>query len=209
MKAAVNAAANKLQESMGQVQTSTQPEYKHTPGGETMKALAWFGVEDVRLVDAPVPDITEPDDVILKVTGTTICGSDLHLYHGEIQTLQKGDILGHEFMGIVHKAGKNVTKVQSGQRVVCSFHIACGECDYCKQKLFTFCDTTNNSTLMNYLYGARDAGIFGYSHLTGGFPGGQAEYVRVPKGNVNLLPVPDDLSDEQVLYLSDIIPTSY
>jgi threonine dehydrogenase-like Zn-dependent dehydrogenase len=185
------------------------PESKKDPNGRTMKALAWFGVQDVRLVDVPIPDITEEDDVIVKVTGTTICGSDLHLYHGQIQTMQKGDILGHEFMGIVEKVGSNVKKVKVGQRVVASFYIACGECRYCKEGFYTCCDNTNNSTLMNYLYGTRIAGIFGYSHLTGGFAGGQAEYVRVPKANVNLLPVPDDLHDEQALYLSDIVPTSY
>lgn len=174
-----------------------------------MKALAWFGTNDVRMVDAPIPDITDPDDVVLKVTGTTICGSDLHLYHGEITPLQKGDILGHEFMGTVDRVGPNVNNLKVGQRVVASFHIACGQCQYCKKKLSSFCDRTNNSSLQNYMYGTRDAGIFGYSHFTGGFPGGQAEYVRVPYGNVNLLPIPDDVTDEQAIYLSDVLPTSY
>jgi threonine dehydrogenase-like Zn-dependent dehydrogenase len=113
-----------------------------------MKALAWFGNEDVRMIEAAVPDITEPDDVILKVTGSTICGSDLHLYHGEIMGLQKGDILGHEFMGVVDRLGPNVTNLKLGQRVVASFQIACGECSYCKQKLSSFCDRTNNSSLV-------------------------------------------------------------
>ena len=234
---------------MGTVPTEVHPEYKGRGTGETMKALAWFGPEDVRIVDAPVPDITEPDDVIFKVTGTTICGSDLHLYHGEIVTLKKGDILGHgaslivvvrsvlsrltywaEFMGIVDKVGPNVTNHRPGDRVVASFQIACGECSYCKQKLSSFCDRTNNSSyvyhshitsaprnlqtdvrpsLQNYMYGHRDAGFFGYSHFTGGFPGGQAEFVRVPKGNVNLLPVPPGVPDEKVLYLSDVLSTSY
>ncbi|EIN14208.1 GroES-like protein [Punctularia strigosozonata HHB-11173 SS5] len=205
----MQAAANALQDRMGPVETVVHPEYKHRQDGSRMKALAWFGTQDVRLVDAPIPDITEPDDVIVQVTGTTICGSDLHLYHGEIMTLQKGDILGHEFMGKVDRVGPNVTNLQVGQRVVASFQIACGECGYCKQKLSSFCDRTNNSSLQNYMYGNRDAGFFGYSHFTGGFPGGQAEYVRVPKGNVNLLPVPDDVPDEKVIYLSDILPTSY
>ncbi|EUC58590.1 alcohol dehydrogenase [Rhizoctonia solani AG-3 Rhs1AP] len=172
-----------------------------------MKALAWFGVRDVRMVQ--VPGITQPDDVIVKVTGTTICGSDLHLYHGEIVALQKGDILGHEFMGVVDQVGPNVTNLKPGQRVVASFQIACGKCSYCKQKLSSMCDKTNNSSLQNAMYGTRDGGFFGYSHLTGGFPGGQAEYVKVPYGNVNLLPIPDHVTDEQALYLSDIIPTSY
>jgi len=174
-----------------------------------MKALAWFGTTDVRVVDAPIPDITEDNDVILQVTGSTICGSDLHLYHGEIMTMQKGDILGHEFMGKVEKVGKNIKNVHIGQRVVASFQIACGNCKYCNQKLSSFCDRTNNSSLQNYMYGQRDAGFFGYSHFTGGFPGGQAEYVRVPFGDVNLLPIPDNITDEQALYLSDVLPTSY
>jgi len=201
--------ANAVQDRMGPLPTDVHPEYKTRPDGSTMKALAWFGAQDVRLIDAPIPDITEPDDVILQVTGTTICGSDLHLYHGEIVTLQKGDILGHEFMGVVDKIGPNVTNLQVGQRVVASFQIACGECRYCQKKLSSFCDRTNNSSLQNYMYGQRDAGFFGYSHFTGGFAGGQAEYVRVPKGNVNLLPLPDGVPDEKVLYLSDVLATSY
>lgn len=112
-------------------------------------------------------------------------------------------------MGIVDRVGPNVKNVKPGDRVVASFQIACGECDYCKQKLSSFCDRTNPSTLQNAMYGHRDAGFFGYSHFTGGFPGGQAEYVRVPKGNVNLLQVPENLSDEQVLYLSDVLSTAY
>jgi len=205
----MQAAANAIQDKMGPLPTAAKPEYKHREDGSTMKALAWFGNEDVRVVDAPIPDITQDDDVILQVTGSTICGSDLHLFHGEIMTMQKGDILGHEFMGKVEKVGKNVKNVHVGQRVVASFQIACGDCRYCQQKLSSFCDRTNNSSLQNYMYGQRDAGFFGYSHFTGGFPGGQAEYVRVPFGNVNLLPIPDNVTDEQALYLSDVLPTSY
>ncbi|KAF9528680.1 GroES-like protein [Crepidotus variabilis] len=205
----MQATANIVQDHMQNLETKVHPEYKPAPDGSQMKALAWFGAKDVRVVDAPVPTITEPDDVILKVTGTTICGSDLHLYHGEILTMQKGDILGHEFMGIVDKVGPNVTNIKVGQRVVASFQIACGDCHFCKQKLSSFCDWTNNSPLQAKLYGQRDAGFFGYSHITGGFPGGQAEFVRVPKGNVNLLPIPDEVPDEKAIYLSDIIPTSY
>ncbi|KAJ7082581.1 GroES-like protein [Mycena epipterygia] len=205
----MQAVSNKLAERLGDAPTVVSAEYKARADGSTMKALAWFGATDVRMVDAPIPDITEPDDVILKVTGTTICGSDLHLYHGEILQLQKGDILGHEFMGIVDRVGPNVHNIHVGQRVVASFQIACGECSYCKQKLSSMCDRTNTSGLQNAMYGHRDAGFFGYSHLTGGFPGGQAEYVRVPKGNVNLLPIPDGIPDEKALFLSDILPTSY
>ncbi|KAM6499445.1 GroES-like protein [Amanita muscaria] len=201
-------AANLAQKAMGTEETVVHPEYKTQPEG-TMQALAWFGNKDVRIVQAPIPDITEPDDVIVRVTGSTVCGSDLHLYHGQVYPLQKGDILGHEFMGIVDKVGTNVRKIKLGQRVVASFQIACGECDYCKQKLSSFCDRTNNSSLQNYMYGQRDAGFFGYSHFTGGFPGGQAEYVRVPKGDVNLLHIPDEVPDEKALYLSDVLPTSY
>ncbi|EPT03929.1 hypothetical protein FOMPIDRAFT_1115061 [Fomitopsis schrenkii] len=194
---------------MGDYPTVVRPEYKTRQDGTTMKALAWFGTRDVRVIEAPVPDISEPDDVILRVTGTTICGSDLHLYNGEILNLQRGDILGHEFMGVVDRIGPNVKNLLVGQRVVASFQIACGDCAYCKQKLSSFCDRTNPSTLQNAMYGHRDAGFFGYSHFTGGFPGGQAEYVRVPKGNVNLLPIPEGVADERVLYLSDVLPTSY
>ncbi|KAG8932025.1 hypothetical protein FRC02_001778 [Tulasnella sp. 418] len=202
-------AANAYQSYLGEKPTVVGNAYKAREDGSTMKALAWFGAKDVRLIDAPVPDITEDDDVILRVTGTTICGSDLHLYHGEILTLQKGDILGHEFMGVVDRIGRNVKNLQVGQRVVTSFQIACGECEYCKKKLSSFCNRTNNSSLQEAMYGQRDAGFFGYSHFTGGFPGGQAEYVRVPKGNVNCLPIPPNIPDELVLYLSDVLPTSY
>ncbi|KAH6915977.1 R,R-butanediol dehydrogenase [Coprinopsis sp. MPI-PUGE-AT-0042] len=203
----MQAAANAFQDSMGPLPTVVHPEYDHAGG--TMKALAWFGKEDVRIIDAPIPKVTEPDDVILKITASTICGSDLHLYHGEIMTLQKGDILGHEFMGVVDSVGPNVHNVKPGQRVVASFQIACGECEFCQKKISSMCDRTNDSSLQKTMYGTADAGFFGYSHFTGGYAGGQAEYVRVPKGNVNLLPVPDQLTDEQALYLSDVLPTSY
>ncbi|KZP31256.1 GroES-like protein [Athelia psychrophila] len=205
----MQAAANALQNYLGLAPSAAGAEYKGRGDGSTMKALAWFGTNDVRIVDVPVPDITEPNDVILQVTGTTICGSDLHLFHGEIMALQKGDILGHEFMGKVEKVGPNVTNLKPGQRVVASFQIACGTCRYCEQKLSSFCDRTNSSSLQNMMYGTRDAGFFGYSHFTGGFPGGQAEYVRVPFGNVNLLPIPDNVTDEQAIYLSDVLPTGY
>ncbi|KZT43805.1 GroES-like protein [Sistotremastrum suecicum HHB10207 ss-3] len=205
----MQAAANFIQGQMGPVDVDVTPTYKGRGDGSTMKALAWFGTNDVRMIDAPVPDITDPDDVVIRVTGSTICGSDLHLFHGEIVALQKGDILGHEFMGKVDRVGPNVKNLKPGQRVVASFQIACGKCSYCQKKLSSFCDRTNNSSLMNYMYGHRDAGFFGYSHFTGGFPGGQAEYVKVPFGEVNLLPIPDEVRDEQAIYLSDVLPTSY
>ncbi|KAI0067738.1 GroES-like protein [Artomyces pyxidatus] len=205
----MQAVANKAQEHMGLHPTTVSSGYKAREGGETMKALAWFGAGDVRVIDAPIPDIVDPNDVILKVTGTTICGSDLHLFHGEIMALQKGDILGHEFMGVVDRVGPSVKNVKVGQRVVSSFQIACGSCHFCKEGMSSMCDNTNNSSLQNYMYGTRDAGFFGYSHFTGGFAGGQAEYVRVPVADYNLLPIPDEVTDEQALYLSDVLPTSY
>lgn len=205
----MQAAANKLQEHLGTYPTEANPELKPRKDGSTMKALAWFGVNDVRVIDADVPDIVDPGDVVLKVTGSTICGSDLHLFHGEIMALQKGDILGHEFMGVIDRVGPNVKSFKVGQRVVSSFQIGCGQCKFCKEKLSSFCDRTNNSSLQNFMYGTRDAGFFGYSHFTGGFAGGQAEYVRVPFADYNLLSIPDGLADEQVIYLSDVLPTSY
>ncbi|WVQ63546.1 uncharacterized protein L199_001699 [Kwoniella botswanensis] len=205
----MQAVANLVQDSMGPVPVAANPEYKHRPDGATMKALAWFGSEKVQIVDAPIPDISEDKDVILKVTGTTICGSDLHLYHSEMLGMQKGDILGHEFMGVVDKVGPGVTTLKPGDKVVTSFQVACGTCRYCKKNFSSMCDRTNNSSLMASMYGQRDAGFFGYGHMTGGLPGGQAEYARVPFGEVNCLKVPPGVSDEQVLYLSDVLPTSY
>ncbi|KAK4685910.1 hypothetical protein P7C73_g4224, partial [Tremellales sp. Uapishka_1] len=193
----------------GPMDTVTDPAYKHREDGSKMKALAWFGNTDVRMVEAAIPDISEPKDVVIKTTGTTICGSDLHLYHSEIVTMQKGDILGHEFMGVVDRVGPEVTHLKKGDRVVVSFQIACGECKFCKKKWSSMCDRTNNSSLMQSMYGQRDAGFLGYSHFAGGFPGGQAEYVRVPFGDVNCLKIPDAVPDEAALYLSDVLPTSY
>ncbi|KAK4654014.1 hypothetical protein QC762_400380 [Podospora pseudocomata] len=177
---------------------------------ETMKALVWQTKQKVEIVDVPKPKIIEPRDVILKVTGTTVCGSDLHLLHGAVLQMHKGDILGHEFCGVVDQVGSAVRdKVQVGKRYVVSFQIACGDCFFCKQKLSSQCETTNSNTTTKAMYGGRTAGIFGYSHLTGGFAGGQAEYVRVPLGDVNLLEIPDDVPDEKALWLSDVLPTAY
>ena len=166
-------------------------------------------IADNRPVEVPKPRVIEPQDVILKVTGTTICGSDLHLLHGAVIEMQKGDILGHEFCGRVDSVGPEVKSLKPGQRVVASFQIACGECQYCKRKQSSQCERTNANTIENAMYGGRTAGMFGYSHFTGGFAGGQAEYVRVPYGNVNLLPLPDDVPDEKALYLSDVLCTSW
>jgi len=176
---------------------------------ETMKALAWFGKGDVRVIETHKPKILEPTDAILKVTGTTVCGSDIHLLHNAILQLKSGDILGHEFIGTVSELGSAVTGLSVGDRVVNSFVVSCGECRFCKQKLTTACERTNPSTLHETMYGSQTAGIFGYSHFVGGYAGGQAEYVRVPYAAQNLLRLPSEVPDEKGLYLSDILPTSY
>ncbi|KAH7313868.1 chaperonin 10-like protein [Stachybotrys elegans] len=176
---------------------------------ETMKALTWQGKNKVEMSDVPKPKILEDGDVILKVTGSTVCGSDLHLLHGVVVQLSKGDILGHEFCGVVEQVGPAVHRVKVGKRYVASFQIACGECFYCRQKLSSQCEKTNANSTQKGMYGGRTAGIFGYSHFTGGFAGGQAEYVRVPLGDVNLLEIPNDVPDEKALYLSDVLSTSY
>jgi len=188
---------------------SNDPERFADPSGEKMKALAWMGKNTVEVVEASKPKIVEDKDVILKVTGSTVCGSDLHLLHGTVVELQKGDILGHEFCGIVDDMGSAVTGLSKGDRVVASFQIACGDCYYCKQKLSSQCEKTNSNSIENAMYGGRTAGMFGYSHFTGGFAGGQAEYVRVPYGSVNLLKLPDNVPDEKGLYLSDVVATSW
>ncbi|KAJ4287486.1 hypothetical protein N0V88_007585 [Collariella sp. IMI 366227] len=177
--------------------------------GDTMKALVWQGKQKVEVVDTPKPKIIEDGDVILKVTGTTVCGSDLHLLHGSVIQMNKGDILGHEFCGVVDQVGPAVKNVQIGKRYVAAFQITCGECFYCKQKLSSQCEKTNTNTTAKAMYGTQSAGFFGYSHFTGGFAGGQAEFVRVPLGDVNLLEIPEDVPDEKALYLSDVLPTAY
>lgn len=175
-----------------------------------MRALCWFGKHDVRVLDVPEPKILNPRDAIIKVTTTAICGSDLHLYNGFIPTLEKGDILGHEFMGEVVELGSKVTNLEIGDRVVVPFTIACGKCFFCERQLWSACDNSNpNARMANLLYGFSGSGLFGYSHMMGGYAGGQAEYVRVPFADVGPLKVPDHLSDEQVLFLSDIFPTGY
>jgi threonine dehydrogenase-like Zn-dependent dehydrogenase len=156
------------------------------------------------------PTILNPHDAILKVTRTAICGSDLHLYDGFIPTMEEGDILGHEFMGTVEDTGKGVTNLQRGERVVVPFTIACGNCHFCKKKIWSACDNTNpNAHLMEAAYGYSGSGLFGYSHMMGGYAGGQAQYVRVPFANVGPLKIESDLPDEKVLFLSDIFPTGY
>jgi len=176
-----------------------------------MKALTYQGSKNVSLDNVPDPILQAPDDIVLRVTATAICGSDLHIYHGKIPDMKDGDILGHEFMGVVEDVGRGVTAVRKGDRVVIPFVIACGSCFYCDKTLFAACETTNpgRGAIMNKKSATPGAGLFGYSHLYGGYAGGQAEYVRVPQANVGPLKVPDVLADEQVLFLSDILPTGY
>lgn len=175
-----------------------------------MKALCWQGKYDISLKKVSDPSILNPHDAIIKVTTSAICGSDLHLYDGYIPTMQKGDIMGHETMGVVVETGPAVRDVKVGQKVVVAFDIACGSCAHCEQEHYSACDNTNpNSTWAEALYGYSGAGLFGYSHLYGGYAGGQAEFLRVPFIDTNALVVPDDIEDEKVLFLSDIFPTGY
>lgn len=183
--------------------------YAGDGSGETMKALCWMGKNKVEVRDVPRPKILEPTDVILRVTGSTVCGSDLHLLHGAVVQLESGDILGHEFCGIADEVGSAVEKTTLGKRYVASFQIACGDCFQCRQKLSSQCERTNSNSTERAMYGGQTAGMFGYSHFTGGFAGGQAEYVRVPLGDVNLLEIPPAVPDERALYLSDVLATSY
>jgi threonine dehydrogenase-like Zn-dependent dehydrogenase len=176
-----------------------------------MKALTFHGVKDVRVENVPDPVIQQPDDLLLRVTATAICGSDLHLYRGKIPAMEPGDIIGHEFMGIVEDVGRGVTRVARGDRVVIPFVIACGQCYFCAKSLFAACETTNDSrgAVLNKKTAHPAAALFGYSHLYGGVPGGQAEFVRVPKANVGPFKVPGSLPDDRLLFLSDILPTGY
>lgn len=175
-----------------------------------MKAVCWYGKKDVQVVEVPDPQILNPHDAIIKVTTTAICGSDLHLYDGYIPTMKKGDILGHEFMGEVVEVGTAVDNLAVGDRVVVPFTIACGQCFFCKRELWSACDNTNpNGGTAQKLYGFSGSGLFGYSHMMGGYAGGQAEYVRVPFANVGPIKIPEGIPDEKVLFLSDIFPTGY
>jgi threonine dehydrogenase-like Zn-dependent dehydrogenase len=176
-----------------------------------MKALTWHGKHDVRIDTVPDPEIVNPRDAIIEVTSTAICGSDLHLYNGLIAGMEQGDILGHEFMGRVVDVGSSST-LKIGQRVVVPFTISCGACFFCQNQQFSACDNSNpveTQEQTELLFGHASSGLFGYTHLTGGYPGGQAEYVRVPFSDVGPIVIPDGLEDDQVLFLSDILPTGW
>jgi threonine dehydrogenase-like Zn-dependent dehydrogenase len=176
-----------------------------------MKALCWYGTGDVRVETVPDPKILNPRDAIVKITSTAICGSDLHLFDGYMPTMEEGDILGHEPMGVVAEVGKDVKNLKVGDRVVVPFTISCGECFFCKKEMFSLCDNSNpNAEIARTAMGHSPAGLFGFSHMLGGYAGGQAEYLRVPFADVGPLKVENDsLTDEQVLFLSDIFPTGY
>ena len=177
-----------------------------------MKALCWMGIEKLSVEDVPDPKILNPRDAIIRVTRTCICGSDLHLYDGYMPTLEQGDILGHEFMGEVVEVGPGVdrAKLKVGDRVVVPFTIACGKCFFCQQELWSLCDNTNpNAWIAEKLMGYSPSGLFGYTHMLGGYAGGQAQYARVPCADVGPIKVPEGLDDEKVVFLSDIFPTGY
>ena len=175
-----------------------------------MKAVCWHGAQDVRVETVPDPKILNPRDAIIKITSTAICGSDLHLYEGNIPTMESGDILGHEFMGEVVETGKEVKNLKKGDRVVVPFTISCGGCFFCNKDLWSLCDNSNpNAWMAEKFYGHSPSGIYGYSHLLGGYAGGQAEYARIPYADVGPIKVPDGLEDDKVLFLTDIFPTGY
>jgi threonine dehydrogenase-like Zn-dependent dehydrogenase len=175
-----------------------------------MRANCWYGKQDVRVENVPDPKILNQRDAIVKISATAICGSDLHLYNALIPTLKKGDVLGHEFMGEVVEVGREVKNLKAGDRVVVPFPIACGNCSACSAEMYSLCENSNpNAWMAEKMMGHSPCGIFGYSHMLGGYAGGQAEYARVPFADVGPLKVPEGLSDEQVLFLSDIFPTGY
>jgi threonine dehydrogenase-like Zn-dependent dehydrogenase len=175
-----------------------------------MKATCWYGRRDVRVENVEDPKILNPRDAIVRITSTAICGSDLHLYDGFVPTMEKGDILGHEFMGEVMEVGKGVKNLKAGDRVIVPFPIACGNCFFCKRDLFSLCENSNpNAAAAEKMWGHSPCGIFGYSHLTGGYAGGQAEYVRVPFADIGPTKIENGLPDEKVLFLTDIFPTGW
>jgi len=175
-----------------------------------MRALTWHGKRDVRVEDVPRPELVNPTDAIVEVTATAICGSDLHLYHGRVPSMREGDVLGHEAMGEVVEVGETVETLEAGDRVVVPFTVSCGACWFCEHDMYSLCDNSNpNAELAREVLGHSPAGIYGYSHMMGGYAGGQAEYLRVPYADVGPIKVESDLTDEQVLFLSDVFPTGY
>ena len=175
-----------------------------------MKATCWMGTRNVQVQTVPDPAILNPRDAIVRITNTAICGSDLHLYNGFIPSMKRGDIVGHEFMGEVVEVGTGVSNLKAGDRVVVPFPIACGHCLQCEREMYSLCENTNpNAWMAEKMWGYSPCGIFGYSHLLGGYAGGQAEYARVPFADVGPLKIPEEVSDEQALFLSDIFPTGY
>jgi threonine dehydrogenase-like Zn-dependent dehydrogenase len=175
-----------------------------------MKALCWHGKKNVRVENVPDPQILNPRDAIIQLTTSAICGSDLHLYDGYIPTMEQGDILGHENMGEVVELGSAVKNLQKGDRVVIPFTISCGQCFFCQKELWSLCDNSNpNARIAETFFGYSPSGLFGYSHMLGGYAGGQAEYLRVPFADVGAFKIPDGIPDEKVLFLSDIFPTGY
>src|SRR4051794_8486292 len=175
-----------------------------------MRAICWHGKSDVRVDTVPDPKIEDPRDAIVRITSTCICGSDLHLYDGYMPTMEPGDVIGHEPMGVVEEVGKSVTKLKRGDRVVVPFTISCGTCWFCSRQLYSLCDNSNpNAEIARKAMGQSPAGLFGYSHMLGAYPGGQAQYLRVPYADVGPVVIPDGIPDEQVVFLSDIFPTGY
>jgi len=175
-----------------------------------MKANCYHAKHELRVEEVPDPEILNPRDAIVRITSTAICGSDLHLYNGFVPGMLDGDILGHEFMGEVVETGREVRKLKAGDRIVVPFPISCGNCWYCREGLFSLCDNSNpNASMAEKMWGYSPAGVYGYSHLLGGYAGGQAQYARVPFADVDHIKVPGDLPDEKVLFLSDIFPTGY
>ncbi len=175
-----------------------------------MRANCWMGKNDVRVQTVPDPQIMNQHDIIIRITSTAICGSDLHLYGGFVPTMESGDILGHEFMGEVIETGREVRKLKKGDRVVTAFPIACGACFSCQRQMYSLCENSNpNAEIAEAMLGHSISGVFGYSHMLGGFAGGQAEYARVPFADVGTIKIPEGLPDDKVLFLSDIFPTGY
>ncbi|WP_415379688.1 zinc-dependent alcohol dehydrogenase [Halosimplex sp. TS25] len=175
-----------------------------------MRALTWHGEQDIRVQDVPRPEIVNPNDAVIEITATAICGSDLHPYNDNIPGMREGDVMGHEPMGEVVEVGPEVTTLDEGDRVVVPFTISCGECWFCQRELYSLCDNSNpNAEMAREVMGQSPAGLFGYSHILGGYAGGQAEYLRVPYADVGPIKIESDLPDEQVLFLSDVFPTGY